>query len=87
MQREVRFILASYQFTHREKRDNHRVHTSLAESQFLVLWWFCKADLSIGVPPATRGAVWCVSQVCLEFLWSSWSVLALVTVAEVEDRV
>jgi len=39
------------------------------------------------VPPAARGAVWCVSQVCLEFLWSSWSVLALVTVAEVEDRV
>ena len=39
------------------------------------------------MPPAARGAAWFVSQVCLEFLWSSWSGPALVTVAEVEDRV
>ena len=36
---------------------------------------------------AARGAVWCVLQVGLEFLWSSWSVLALVAVEEEEDRV
>ena len=36
---------------------------------------------------AARSVVWCVSQVCLEFLWSAWSVLALVAVEEVEDRV